>query len=118
MSTCAWCCMYFPATSGRPAGEEPTEFGSSVMPLDTHGMCERCQEHFLAGEGPRWQVWESKPGMGVRTVAALPVAFDRGQVTGYRVRDLYNGGSDKVLSSQVLSAHWQFTGQVLEEVEA
>ncbi len=108
---CGWHGMYYP-------GEEPPEFGPSDTDLDTHGMCERCQEKFLAGEGARWQVWETQPGLGLPTIAARPAHFDRGRVVIYRVRDLTNGGSDKMIDSRVLSAHWRFTGRVLEEVEA
>jgi len=108
---CGWHAMYYP-------GEEPPEFGEAATDFDTHGMCERCQERFLAGEGARWQVWETRPGLGLPPIVALPAHFDLGRVTTYRVRELANGGSDKLLSSRVLDAHWQFTGRVLEEVEA
>jgi hypothetical protein len=108
---CGWCCIYNP---GRP----PRVLGPSVTEFDSHGICQDCMEHFLAGEGARWQVWETRPGMGLPDVAALPTHFDRGYVISYRVRALTNGGSDKVIDSRVLGAHWQFTGRVLEEVEA
>lgn len=102
---CAWHCIYFPA-------EAPPSVPSDGEGLGSHGICLACGEKFRDGEGVRWQRWASN--LGLPEVAAMPVEFDQGRATKYRIRS-FLGGGEKTLRAERLKAFFHFVELMGEE---
>lgn len=106
-TSCAWHCIYFP-NEDPPKGS----IRQATAGLETHGLCPDCAKKFRDGEGVRWQRWASN--LGLPEVAAMPVEFDQGKVTKYRIRS-FLGAGEKTLRVERLKAFFHFVELMEEE---